>query len=89
MTQFIVSINDQKPQRRACSSVHTRLRAKCSARCLTPLRAAAAAALFPAVRARSEKFIIHALDDCHLLVQAHVVTDIQARAQCDGRGAKL
>jgi hypothetical protein len=39
-----------------------------------------------ALYARSEKFIIHALDECHLLVQAHVVQDIQARAHARDGG---
>jgi hypothetical protein len=30
-------------------------------------------------RARSERFIIHVLDDCNLLVQPHMVDEIKAR----------
>ncbi len=68
MTQFIISLDDQKPQRRASRrGAAPLLRVQSLTRCDTR-------------PPRSEKFIIHKLDDRHLLVQQHVVEDIQARA---------
>ena len=64
MTQFVVNMNDQRPMRRA------RARARTAPRRVDALRCRVA---------RSERFIIHVLDDRPLLVQPHVVDEIKAR----------